>query len=96
MKIKVYGPGCARCTQTEALVKAVVAAKGDGIEVEKVSDLKEMMSLGIISTPAIAIDGVIKCTGRIPTREEVAAWIDNTPQTECSSAASQSGCGCKH
>ena len=79
-----------------ATAAAFSLAHAATIEVEKVSDLKEMMSLGIISTPAIAIDGVIKCTGRIPTREEVAAWIDNTPQAGCSSAASQSGCGCKH
>lgn len=96
MKIKVYGPGCARCTQTEQLVKAVVSEKGSDIEVEKITDVKEMMAMGIISTPAVAIDGVIKCTGRIPSKEEVAAWIDNNQDVKCDTSNPQSSCCCKH
>ena len=76
MIITVYGPGCARCTEAEELVKSVVAEKNAVATVEKVSDLKAMMSAGILSTPAVAVDGVVKMTGRIPTKAEVAAWID--------------------
>ena len=76
MIITVYGPGCARCTEAEELVKSVVAEKNAVANVEKVSDLKAMMSAGILSTPAVAVDGVVKMTGRIPTKAEVAAWID--------------------
>lgn len=77
MEIKVFGPGCARCTETEALVKAVIMAKGKNITVQKVSDLKEMMALGIMSTPAVVIDGVVKSSGKIPTKEEIAVWIED-------------------
>ena len=77
MEIKVFGPGCARCTETEKLVKEVAAAKGKNITVQKVTDLKEMMASGIMSTPAVAVDGVVKSTGRVPAREEIAAWIDD-------------------
>lgn len=76
MEIKVFGPGCARCSQTEQIVKEVVAAKGIAAFVVKVSDMKEIMLAGIMSTPAVAIDGVIKSTGKTPSKEEVAAWLD--------------------
>jgi len=76
MEIKVFDPGCAKCTETENLVKEVAAAKGGNIAVQKVTDLKEMMVAGIMSTPVISVDGVLKSTGRIPSKEEVAAWIE--------------------
>ena len=44
-------------------------------EVEKVTDFKEMMALGVMSTPAVIIDGTIMCTGRIPSKSEVMEWI---------------------
>ncbi|MCL1915508.1 MAG: thioredoxin family protein [Desulfovibrionaceae bacterium] len=94
MEIKVFGPGCARCTETENLVKEMAAAKGGNITVEKVTDLKAMMATGIMSTPAIAIDGVIKSTGRVPTKEEISSWIDGTANVPSTPAASGCGCGC--
>lgn len=76
MEIKVFGPGCAKCAEAENLVRKVAAAKGENITVQKVSNLKEMMAAGVMSTPAIAIDGVVKVTGRVPSKEEIATWID--------------------
>lgn len=91
MEIKVFGPGCDRCTETENLVKEVAAAKGGNIIVQKVSDLKEMMTAGVMSTPAIIVDGVVKSTGKVPSREEIAAWIDGASG---SAAPGISGGGC--
>ena len=62
MEIKVFGPGCARCTEAENLIREVVAARGGDITVQKVSDFREMMAAGILSTPAVAINGVVKAT----------------------------------
>lgn len=76
MEINVFGPGCARCAETEKLVREVASSAGGDIIVRKVSDLKEMMALGIMSTPAVVIDGVVKSTGRVPTGEEITAWIN--------------------
>ena len=76
MEIKVFGPGCARCAEAEKLAREAAAAKGGNITVRKVSDFKEMMAAGVMSTPAIAIDGVVKSVGKVPTKEELAAWID--------------------
>ncbi len=75
MKISVYGPGCVKCQQTEELVRRVVADTGIDADVVKVSDLKEMITAGIMSTPAVAVDGVVKVAGRVPKAEEVKAWI---------------------
>jgi len=93
MEIKVFGPGCAKCTTTEDLVQEVVAAKGGNITVKKITDLKEMMIAGIMSTPAVAIDGVVKSTGKVPTKEEIAAWIDGAAGV-APSAAPSGGCCC--
>ncbi|RHH19740.1 thioredoxin family protein [Desulfovibrio legallii] len=93
MEIKVFGPGCAKCTEVENMVKEVAAAKGGNITVQKVSDLKEMMAAGVMSTPAVAIDGVVKSTGKVPTKKEVAAWIDGAAGS-APSAAPAGGCCC--
>ncbi len=76
MEIKVFGPGCPTCTAAEKLVRDVAAEKNVVADISKVTDLKEMMAAGVLSTPAVAIDGVVKLTGRIPTKDEVAAWLD--------------------
>jgi small redox-active disulfide protein 2 len=75
MKITVYGPGCAKCKQTEDLVRRVVAELGADVEVEKVSDIQAMVMAGVMSTPAVAVDGQMKMAGRVPTPDDVRAWI---------------------
>ena len=75
MKITVYGPGCRKCHEAEELVRRVVAESGAAAEIEKVSDLQAMMKAGVITTPAVAVDGVLKIVGRVPKAEEVRAWL---------------------
>ncbi len=75
MEIKVYGPGCAKCVAVEKLVREVVSQKSPDILVEKISDIREMMKAGILSTPAVVIDGVLKSSGRVPSKEEIESWI---------------------
>ncbi len=75
MIIKVLGPGCAKCKEAATLVNAVVAELNATATVEKVTDLPEIMRLGVLSTPAVVIDGAVKCTGRIPTKDELVGWI---------------------
>ena len=76
MEIKVCGPGCANCTKAVNIVKEVVAAAGVDAEVLKITDFAEMAKLGVLSTPAIVIDGNIKCVGKVPSRDEVLSWIE--------------------
>ena len=75
MEIKVCGPGCANCTKAEAVVKEAVAESGASAEVEKVTDFAEMAKLGVLSTPAIVIDGQIKCVGKVPIKSDVLEWL---------------------
>ena len=75
MKITVYGPGCKKCHEAEELVKKIVAESGSDAVVEKVSDLQAMMKMGIISTPGVAVDGVLKVVGRVPKADEIKGWL---------------------
>lgn len=75
MKIKVLGPGCPKCRQTEQVVKEAVAEAGVVAEIEKVTDIVEIASYGVFGTPAVLVDDEVKSVGRIPKKEDVLAWL---------------------
>jgi small redox-active disulfide protein 2 len=75
MKVTIYGSGCAKCKQTEEIVRRVVAELGAAAEVAKVGEMREIAQAGVMSTPAVAVDGVVKLAGRVPTVEEVRGWL---------------------
>ncbi len=75
MEIKILGPGCPRCGEVEKRVKNALAELDIAADVEKIADIKTMMSYGILSTPGLVINGKVKSTGRIPRIEEIKAWI---------------------
>ena len=76
MEIKVLGPGCPKCKQTEQNVKDAVAETGVDATVEKVIDIMEIAGFGVFGTPAVVIDGEVKSVGKIPTKEDVKAWLN--------------------
>jgi small redox-active disulfide protein 2 len=75
MVITVYGPGCARCYETERVVRNVLAGLHHDADLQKVSDYQAMAAAGVLATPAVAVDGVMKMSGRIPTPDDVKAWL---------------------
>jgi small redox-active disulfide protein 2 len=75
MEIKILGPGCARCEKTAKVVKEVVAEIGADARVEKVTDMMQIAAHGVVSTPAVLVDGVVKSAGKIPKKDEVAGWL---------------------
>lgn len=75
MEIKVCGPGCASCEKAHKTVEAAIAVKGIQVNLIKVSDFQEIAQLGIFSTPAVVVDGEVKCVGRAPKQSEVEEWI---------------------
>ncbi len=75
MDIKVLGPGCPKCQQTEKVVKEAVAEAGVAAEIEKVTDTMKIAGFGVFGTPAVVVDGEVKSVGKIPKKEEVLAWI---------------------
>lgn len=69
--IEVLGPGCPRCHETYRVVRHVVDAAQLACRVDKVEDMARMVELGVLRTPAVAFDGRVVCSGRIPKSEEV-------------------------
>lgn len=75
MDVKVLGPGCPKCHEAEKIVREALAESGVAANVTKVSDFQEMAALGVFATPAVVIDGQVKVSGKVPTKQDVLAWI---------------------
>ncbi len=75
MKIEILGIGCAKCKTLEELVKKAVAKTGKFAQIEKVEDLTKIMEYGVMSTPGLVIDGVVKSTGKLLSEEEIIALL---------------------
>jgi small redox-active disulfide protein 2 len=75
MEIKVLGPGCPKCQQTEKIVKEAVGESGVEATVDKVTDAMEIAGYGVFGTPAVVIDGDVKSVGKIPQKKDVKAWL---------------------
>ena len=75
MEIKILGPGCAKCNKTEKLVREVIEEIGVDANVEKVSDMMKIASYGVFGTPSVIIDDEVKCTGKVPKKKDIKAWL---------------------
>lgn len=75
MKVQVLGTGCPKCQQTAENVKAAAEAVGLQVELIKVDKPADIAKFGVMFTPALAIDGDVKVAGRVPTVEEIKAWL---------------------
>jgi small redox-active disulfide protein 2 len=75
MEIKVLGPGCPKCGQTEKIVKEAVAEAGVAATVEKITDVMQIITYRVMGTPAVVVDGQVKSVGKVPKKEEVLNWI---------------------
>jgi small redox-active disulfide protein 2 len=71
MKIEVFGTGCAKCKRLEKNVIEALAKAGIQAEVIKVEDIDKITDLGIMVTPALAIDGEVKIMGKVPSVDEL-------------------------
>ncbi len=76
MEIKVMGPGCMNCETLYNRVKEVLAEKGVDANVDKVTDMNEITNAGILMTPGLVIDGEVKVSGKVPSKEEISEIID--------------------
>ncbi len=75
MIVEVLGMGCAKCNSLEAKVKEVAEKNSIEILLEKVTDFKKIMDYKVMMTPALVVDGMVKCYGRIPKDEELLKWL---------------------
>jgi small redox-active disulfide protein 2 len=75
MKVEVLGSGCKKCQALEEQARAAVAQLGVEAEVEHVTDMRRIAGYGVLSTPALVIDGKVKCAGRLPSADELKKWL---------------------
>ncbi len=76
MDIKILGPGCPKCQQTEKIVKEVVSASGSEATVDKVTDTMEIANYGVFGTPAVVVDGEVKSVGKVPKKDDIKKWLE--------------------
>ena len=75
MEIKVLGTGCAKCKSLEKVTKEAVEKTGVNATVTKVEDIVEIMQFGVMTTPALIIDGKVVVKGKVPTVEEISKLL---------------------
>jgi small redox-active disulfide protein 2 len=71
MKIEVLGPGCKNCESLERATYEALSQLGMDVPVDKITDYAEIVAYGVMSTPAIAIDGEVRTVGRVPSVDEI-------------------------
>lgn len=85
-EIKILGTGCcSKCGETTETIKKIAAEHNFEGTIEKVDDIMEIIKYGVMSTPAVVIDGKVAFVGGIPSKDEIESWFNTS--TACS-------CGC--
>ena len=74
-KLQILGTGCPKCRALVANVEAAAEGLGIDYDIEKVTDVNEIMKFGVMLTPALAVDGEVKVVGKVPSPEEVKALL---------------------
>lgn len=82
MKIEVLGTGCAKCKKLYAEVEKAIESAGLPAQLEKVEKIEQIMAYGVMTTPAVVVDGDVKSMGRIPPVAEIAAWLSSAATME--------------
>ena len=75
MKVQILGMGCPKCRKLEANARKAIEELGVDAEIEKVQDINQISRFGVMMTPALAIDGNIKCSGEIAPPEKIKKWL---------------------
>jgi len=75
MKIQILGTGCPKCQQLTENARKAIADAGLDAEIEKVTDLKTIAKMGVMATPALAVDGKVKSSGKVLSPGEIRAML---------------------
>lgn len=76
MEIKILGTGCPKCKRLEALAREAAAEAGVEATFTKVTDIAQITSYSILSTPGLVINEDVRSSGRIPRKEEIIGWME--------------------
>jgi len=71
MKLQILGTGCAKCNALTQATEQAAQSLGMPYELEKVTDLKQIMSFGVMMTPALVVDGKVKVSGKVPSVDDL-------------------------
>ncbi len=74
-KFQILGPGCMKCRMLSDHTEQAAKALGLEYTIEKVTDINDIVAFGILSTPALVVDGEVKVSGRVPTAEAIKALL---------------------
>ena len=75
VEVRVLGTGCARCNELEKMCFNVAAEYNIDADIQKIKDLKDIMSYGIMQTPGLVINGKVKISGKLPTKSTLLYWM---------------------
>ncbi len=76
LEVKILGStGCSTCDRLHRIVKDVVKETGVQASVDKVTDVKEILRHGVMTAPALVVDGEVKAAGRVPSKQEITDWL---------------------
>lgn len=75
MRIEVLGMGCQKCANLYEAAKQAAEELGLSPEIVKVEDIQKIMSYGVMTTPALVVDGVVKVAGKVPGKEEIKGYL---------------------
>ena len=73
--LQILGTGCAKCVTLASNTEAAAKELGIAYQLEKVSDLKQIMAFGVMMTPALVVDGVVKVVGKVPSPKEIKTFL---------------------
>ena len=74
-KLQILGTGCAKCANLATATEQAAKSLGLEFQMEKVTDLKEIMTFGVMMTPALVVDGKVKVAGRVPSVEDLKSML---------------------
>lgn len=73
--IKILGTGCAKCKQTESIIRETLDEISVSANIEKVTDIEDIVGYGVMVTPAVVVNEKVLFTGKVPTKDEVKAMV---------------------
>ena len=92
--IKVLGTGCANCRATVQRIEQVAKELNTPISLEKIEEIQDIMTYGILATPGVVVDGKVMHAGGVPAREKIGGWLGAGAEPVTSAASITSNCGC--
>jgi small redox-active disulfide protein 2 len=75
MDIKILGTGCAKCKATADMITRVAGEAGRTVSIEKIEDMRQIVSFGVMTTPAVVIGGKVVHKGSVPSHDQVLGWL---------------------